>query len=705
MAVAAAILGAYWGGLDGDFVWDDDSLLEDNPEVHERFSFGAVWHKGLWSGLANAGEVRLAPLYSWLHRPVVQLYFGYGWRWFHGRPFGFHVASLAVHLLTTAIAVVVAVRRRPAPADREKISALLVVGILALHPGRAESVAWISAMFDLGMSACVLVGVSALTTSSGRSAYLLGFVALVLGGWFKETAIVAPALIVTEAYGSRRPWRDVVRPFSIACAAALVVVVTWRRAIAETAAPSSSLEGGSFIERVVATFGVMLERLFYPLPATAYPGSFIRDDSGNLLLPTSSTVLGAFGLIVIAAVVFASLRRGELRGVVADLAWIVVPFVPVSNLLLRSGQALYSDRFLTLPLYGLAFLILRFVCSGLSRGWVRAPILVASGGLVASLAFFETRGSVDRFADDVTLMLHEVRLAADNETATEVLLEVLGDAGSYGFAADLALQAASRAHERGVAGSEARFLLHYLRARTMIHRESEQESLLAIRRAFDSIAEGEVLRIDLPDLRIEQRLAPGLLDSLRNDASRYRIPRIVAHLRTLDFDGARGLARDLLAHESTNRTAVEFFAIATARAGDLDGAARILARYVEDVGRFESVESALERIESVRPLATRSIDDPLRDAVRDANVATHLGSPELARRRLAPLLAVSPQDPILLAALANAELADSDLEVAERIVRLGLAVHPDDPSLATVARALVNARRSRGPRASGSGGR
>lgn len=128
-AAAAAVLVAavvliYAGSTSGYFFDDDFHWLEQTQ------SFAA----------ANMLDLSR---YDHFYRPVIELYFFAGLSQFGCDPFGFHVASIVIHLLTTLLVYLFA-RSLPSSALFAFLSALF----FAVQPGLTDAVTWIAAITD-----------------------------------------------------------------------------------------------------------------------------------------------------------------------------------------------------------------------------------------------------------------------------------------------------------------------------------------------------------------------------------------------------------------------------------------------------------------------------------------------------------------------------------------------------------------------------
>lgn len=135
--VAAAVLAVYWPVLTFDFVrWDDDISVTQNPLFTEAWT-GESW-KWVWG---TDIALRFKPLH-WLVFKAVRETAG-----FH--PAAWHGIGLTLHLLT-ALALLTVSRQMlgwhyPNLAERRVVIAATVTTLLwALHPLRAEPVAWVT---------------------------------------------------------------------------------------------------------------------------------------------------------------------------------------------------------------------------------------------------------------------------------------------------------------------------------------------------------------------------------------------------------------------------------------------------------------------------------------------------------------------------------------------------------------------------------
>ena len=110
----------YAGALRGDFLWDDDSHVTENPVV-----IGPLGLKEIWTTAAAN------------YFPLVLTSFRLQHKLWGLHPFGYHAVTLACHVIAAVLLWRVLIQLRVR-------GAWLGATLWALHPVQVESVAWIS---------------------------------------------------------------------------------------------------------------------------------------------------------------------------------------------------------------------------------------------------------------------------------------------------------------------------------------------------------------------------------------------------------------------------------------------------------------------------------------------------------------------------------------------------------------------------------
>ena len=181
---------AYLPALRGDFIWDDQEYLVENPVLHEPGGLRQIWTD------PSAGREH----HYW---PMTYTTFWLESQCWGLRPFGYHLTNVLLHVLNSLL-VWVLLHRLRVP------GAWLAAAVFALHPVHVESVAWIIERKDV-LSGCfsllALLAYLRFDRTGRWTAYALAlglFVGAVLS---KSMAISLPVVIAVGLWWKRERFR------------------------------------------------------------------------------------------------------------------------------------------------------------------------------------------------------------------------------------------------------------------------------------------------------------------------------------------------------------------------------------------------------------------------------------------------------------------------------------------------------------------
>ncbi len=187
--------------------WDDMQMFPGNSH-----------YRGL-------GWTQLAWMWTTFHvfefMPLTWMTYGADYLLWGLKPFGYHLTNLILHILTTLAVYVLAVRLytlgrsrvRETPAARFHLAAGLAALLFAVHPLRAEPVAWVSARGTILGGFFLILSTTAYLRACdqpdgarGRLAWLAGSVGLfVLALLSRSTSLMLPVVLVAlDVYPLRR---------------------------------------------------------------------------------------------------------------------------------------------------------------------------------------------------------------------------------------------------------------------------------------------------------------------------------------------------------------------------------------------------------------------------------------------------------------------------------------------------------------------
>lgn len=414
--------------LRATFVYDDTSLIRANDRLH---AWAAVWRAWGWEYWPHGG--------SGLYRPLHVSALAVLWNAGGGRPLPFHLYALALHALAAWMLWRLLARAVSLPA------AFAAALWFAVHPLHVEVVASVSNSSDLLVMLFTLLLVDVLRRE-GEIGWARAAVAATLATaalLSKESGILALPIALITGWGwsaERGPplsaYLAARRRVLLAAAGALGVGVVARAvvlsgSVAAVVRVAPGLADASAPERAA----IMLS-LWPRLAAMLGAPYALAPYYGASTLPAPRAMWAAAGgvlLIVLSLAAYLAARRGERRPAVA-LAWVVLGYLPASNILLPTG-ILIADRALFLAsvgaALGLAVLIdrARGRVREIARGVLVAAALVMAGeSLLYAAAWTTHRTLWERLvaaAPDeplgYALLGHDRRLHGDSARALELL--------------------------------------------------------------------------------------------------------------------------------------------------------------------------------------------------------------------------------------------------------------------------------------------
>jgi hypothetical protein len=397
IVVAAFAALVFVPALRGGFLLDDTYLIVGDDAVHS-FAHAGRWLTGdFFAALDVANRI-----HYW--RPLVTASYAVDWQLGGGAPLVFHLTNLVLEAIAAALAF--ATLRRWSGC---LVPAALATLVWALHPTKAENVAWISGRTDIVCLIFILVACAGIARRS-----LALQIAGTLGAYLaKETAVVLPLFAAVEAWvAADRPAfeRPLLRRLARGAApqAAVAVAYLVGHAILLPLRGPSDVGLADHALIVLETFGRFVALTFAPHALSIRHGI----EPGHAL---PYVALGAVAIAALGATAIATRRR--FPAATAGIALYVLAFAPTSNLALTQQQTLIADRFLYIPTLGLALVF----ASVLAAARRREAYLVTAAVALA-LATLSLSRAAD-FGDPRQFWEREARLHPADPNALTFVLE------------------------------------------------------------------------------------------------------------------------------------------------------------------------------------------------------------------------------------------------------------------------------------------
>lgn len=334
----------YSNTLGHDFVFDDDSLILQNPQVREL----------RWGEILSSGG----------YRPIRTLTYAVNYALGGEEPFGFHLFNVLLHAVNAALLF-----RLLLAWTGSFSGAALGALLFALHPAQTAAVAYISGRKDLLAAFFLLSGLALYTHyRKGRPrkgllvASLSCFLLAILS---KEVALIFPALLFLadtlilpeegkESFLSRslRVLRRFPLPYAAAVAAAAAGL--YYALFITQATRATDFWGGSW----TANLGTSGKLFLHYLKLVVWPDPLIADYSGKVF-PISTGLdepASLLSLLVLAAFPLLAFRLSSARPrAAAGMLWFLAALIPVLQFI--PFHELAADHFLYVPLLGVALLV------------------------------------------------------------------------------------------------------------------------------------------------------------------------------------------------------------------------------------------------------------------------------------------------------------------------------------------------------------
>ncbi|MCX5660750.1 MAG: tetratricopeptide repeat protein [Planctomycetota bacterium] len=575
----------------GFFIWDDDDYVRHNAHVQQGLSRESV----TWALTTNEPGYPMS--LTWLSFMADHQFSGLD-------PAAFHRTNLILHALN-AVWLFLVLRMLTGATWRSA----LVAFVWALHPQRAESVAWIAERKDV-LSAGLAMGVIAAYAHYSRAPsvgrYLLIVAAMVLGLLAKVMLVTLPFLLLVLDFWPLRRFRAGAELGSNPSAAtddsAPRTPVFARASISRLVLEKLPLLGvvlcfciltyvGQSSRGFVASTAAMSmpDRLANSvLSYVRYAEKMLRVDALGVYYPYPirfpvPLMVGCVALLLaVSAMALWFARRKPW--LIAGWCWYLGMLVPVIGLVQLSGQG-FADRYSYLPTIGILIMLAWSIpASWGERPLGRAALGAASAALVLTFAGF-TWVQVGYWRDTADLLRHTLRVTAPNFVVEYNLGNVLVERQDFREAATHFRRAA----EISPGMVEAHFNLGVTEQKL----NDPLAATDAFRRALD-------INPDHPDARNNLAVALSQTGRLNEAILEYR--RILA--RKPDDPQANNNLANTLVRRGDFAAAVTHYEKAIAAQPGFLMAHINLGKALANLGR---IDAALARLEIARSLAP---DDP-----------------------------------------------------------------------------------------------
>lgn len=353
LTVLACAALPYLNMLGNGFVYDDHTQVTNNPYIQGFSHLKEIFTTTVWSYVGVQGVTNY-------YRPMMTFGYLVCYRLFGPLAYGFHLASLVLHVAIVGLVFAVTLR-----IVRDRIWAFAAAAWFALHPIHTESVAWIAAVTDLELTFFYLAAwwffLRVARPGGGRSegAMVATLIAFSLALLSKEQALTFAALATVYEHFYREDRRETRFAQKLARHAPLwllaLAYILFRIRLLGALAPVDQIRALTLQQTVlsaVALVGQYVEKLLWPAKLCAF---YVFHRSTSLLDPR---VLGGVAALVALAVLFLICwrsRKPAIHFASFGIVWFFATLGPVLNAHWMAANV-FTERYLYLPSVGIAWL-------------------------------------------------------------------------------------------------------------------------------------------------------------------------------------------------------------------------------------------------------------------------------------------------------------------------------------------------------------
>jgi tetratricopeptide (TPR) repeat protein len=412
--LAVAGFAVHLPSLQGQFLWDDGYLAQENPFIKSPLLIFQAFRHFLFHDS-----------FSGYYRPVQNLSFMVDYYLWNNDAAGFHLTNLVLHVasglllyrLLTCLLKEFAARAPQAFSSRTASTlAWLTAAVWIVHPVHSAAVDYVSGRAD--SLAFALASGAWLLVNSARKAgpvwlrvilYLFAALAGFLALCSREIACIWIVLFLAHSLFFSPKLSRKARVLTVGCSLLLIAGYAAARHFAQgQAAPSSASWAASFrVTLMLRALGDYARLMIFPANLHMERSVFNPDnfmDQRGWRQNASWEYLGVLGAM--AAIIFAwgCLRRGRGQAVrIFGAVWFFAGYLPISNLFMVNATV--AEHWLYLPSVGFLIFIVGFIVEAspkLQRGIAVAAVLV-----IAALGTRAWVRSTD-WHDDATFFQHTV---------------------------------------------------------------------------------------------------------------------------------------------------------------------------------------------------------------------------------------------------------------------------------------------------------
>ena len=360
VVILIASIGVYLNALPGEFVYDDPTLIEQNPWITAVGHLPDIFLSNAWA---------FEQMQSNYYRPLLFVILMLDFHLFGLESWGYHLSNVLLHAGVSVLVFMVAasllkqghrLMDEPSASSWQRLLPLIAALLFALHPIHTESVAWISGMTDVSFSLFYLLAFHLYMKAEGRwcASFAGSLLCFFLAALCKEPALTLPimlfiydALIRREGDLSADGILSMLKRYGPFAFVAIAYLALRTYSLGEFAPVQrhQALSSYEYFINIFPLFGQYLGKLVFPIDLNVlhvfHPISSLISWPGLAGALTTLSFLGA---------VYFLARRDRVAAFC--LLWIAIPLLPALYIP-ALGENSFAERYLYLPSFGFVMFV------------------------------------------------------------------------------------------------------------------------------------------------------------------------------------------------------------------------------------------------------------------------------------------------------------------------------------------------------------
>lgn len=359
LIVALAVLLVYYNSLFNDFVFDDESVVQNNQSITVLSNIPKFF-------TAEEGFHKVIGRY---YRPVVSSLYAVDYALWGMEPFGFHLTNVIIHTIAALLLLMILIKLF-GEYKYGMMSSLLGALIFAVHPIHTEAVSWISGRTDslttMFFFLSFLFYIKYTEEGYSKSLLTVSLIAYFLGLLSKEMIVTTPVLLFVYDYFFRKrklDWfKENILQYALFISVTIIFVLIRYLVLKDVVDRTTYMyfygeETSTAIYTMLKTVPVYFRLLIVPVDLLYHYNGVLPDSYSIADIKVILSILFIIAMLVI------SFNLQKKYGEVSfTILFFLISLLPVMNIIPTMNYM--AERFLYLSSFALSiimsFVIVRF---------------------------------------------------------------------------------------------------------------------------------------------------------------------------------------------------------------------------------------------------------------------------------------------------------------------------------------------------------